>query len=98
MNMIGRSVLKDGAAWSIAARRSLACAVAAGLGGRAAAQTQVFYSDFESGVPAQVSGAGQITGVQGWAGLGPSGNTFVGMMLRDKAPGNPQTSVRITLT
>ena len=43
----------------------------------------VFSSDFESGLPAAMSpGAATLTGVQEFAGLGPSGNQFAGSFLR----------------
>ena len=48
-----------------------------------AADTTVFSTDFESGLPAQFSAPGSvIQGVQGYAGLGPSGNQFSGSFLR----------------
>jgi hypothetical protein len=49
----------------------------------AATATNVFSSDFESGLPAEFSAPGSvIEGVQGYAGLGPAGNTFGGNFLR----------------
>jgi hypothetical protein len=60
-----------------------------------AAQTVVFSDDFNGSLPAQVSpGTAQLVGVQGYAGLGPTGNQFGGAFLRS-ATGNPVT---ITLT
>jgi hypothetical protein len=61
-----------------------------------AAQTTVFSTDFDGAtLPAQVTpGTAQLTGVQGYAGLGPTGNQFGGTFLRS-ATGNPVT---ITLT
>jgi len=45
--------------------------------------TVVFSTDFESGVPAEFSAPGSvITGVQGYAGLGPPGRQFSGNFLR----------------
>jgi hypothetical protein len=45
--------------------------------------TPVFSTDFESGVPAQLSAPGSvIAGVQGYAGLGPTGRQFSGSFLR----------------
>ena len=66
--------------------RHLAGAVALALlgllAGSAGAQT-VFYTDFESGLPAEMSAPGSvIEGVQGYAGLGPLGNKFSGNFLR----------------
>jgi hypothetical protein len=47
----------------------------------AGAQT-VFYTDFESGLPPEMSAPGSvIDGVQGYAGLGPLGNKFAGNFL-----------------
>ncbi len=49
---------------------------------RATAQV-VFQTDFESGIPAQVTGLGvRLEGVQGYAGLGAPGNQFAGNLLR----------------
>jgi hypothetical protein len=49
----------------------------------AAHSTQVFSTDFESGLPAEFSAPGcMIEGVQGWNGLGTSGNQFSGSFLR----------------
>ncbi len=50
----------------------------------AASTTQVFSTDFESGYPAEFTahlGSG-LEGVQGYAGLGPTGNQFGGNFLR----------------
>jgi hypothetical protein len=45
----------------------------------------VFSSDFESGLPAGITpGTALITGVQGYAGLGPVGNQFGGSFLRSE--------------
>lgn len=61
----------------------------------AAAQTVVFQTDFESGMPAAIApGAAFLTGVQGYAGYGPAGNTFGGSFLRSPT-GNVVT---LTLT
>ncbi|QOI99738.1 MAG: PEP-CTERM sorting domain-containing protein [Phycisphaeraceae bacterium] len=49
----------------------------------AAAQSTVFFSDFESPLSAQISpGVAAVTGVQGYQGLGPAGNAFAGSFLR----------------
>ena len=56
------------------------------------AQT-VFSSDFENGLPAEVSpGTATLTGVQGYAGLGPAGDQFGGSFLRS------ETGNTVTLT
>jgi len=48
----------------------------------AMADTTVFFTDFESGVPAQMTTTGSVLdGVQGFAGLGPVGNQFGGSFL-----------------
>lgn len=53
--------------------------------------TQVFFNDFNGSLPAQISpGAAALEGVQGYAGLGPSGNQFSGDFLRS-ATGNVVT-------
>ncbi|MCA8967148.1 MAG: hypothetical protein H6838_10995 [Planctomycetes bacterium] len=58
------------------------------------AQT-VFSTDFESGMPAEISaGTATLTGVQGYAGLGPTGDQFGGSFLRSET-GN---TVTLTLT
>ncbi len=61
-----------------------------GLAATVAGQTVVLATDFGS-VPAEVSpGTAATEGVQGFAGLGPSGNQFGGSFLRS-ATGNPVT-------
>lgn len=56
-----------------------------------AAPIQVFYSDFNSALPAEIApGTAALTGVQGYAGLGPAGNQFSGNFLRS-ATGNTVT-------
>lgn len=67
-----------------------ACALAGASGARAEV---VFGADFESGLPAQLAvGQAALEGVQGYAGLGPAGNTFGGNFLRSP------TGNEITLT
>ena len=59
------------------------------------AGSTVFSSDFSSGMPAQINpGTATITGSQGFAGLGPTGNTFGANLLRSET-GNVVT---LTLT
>jgi hypothetical protein len=54
-----------------------------GLVSPAIADTLVFSTDFNSSLPAEVApGTALLTGVQGYAGLGPSGNQFSGNFLR----------------
>ncbi len=56
-----------------------------------AAPTQVFYSDFNGGLPTEVNpGTATLTGVQGYNGYGPAGNQFGGNFLRS-ATGNTVT-------
>ena len=55
----------------------------------------VFSSSFDSTIPSEISpGTATITGVQGYAGLGPVGNQFGGSFLRSETA-NPVT---LTLT
>lgn len=52
---------------------------------------QVFYSDFNGALPGEIApGSATLTGVQGYAGLGPAGNQFSGNFLRS-ATGNTVT-------
>lgn len=61
----------------------------------ARAQTVVFAEDFNTTLPAAINpGTALLTGVQGYAGLGATGNQFGGAFLRS-ATGN---QVRLTLT
>ena len=64
----------------------LLAATAAGLllsGAAAAAPVVVFSTQFESGVPPEFSAPGSVlSGVQGYAGLGPTGRKFGGNFLR----------------
>ena len=54
----------------------------------AAVPLTVFTTDFNGALPAEISpGTATLTGVQGYAGLGPSGNQFGGNFLRS-ATGN----------
>jgi hypothetical protein len=60
----------------------LAAAALLLAGAQAQAQT-VFATDFDGALPAQIApGTATLTGVQGFAGLGPAGNTFGGSFLR----------------
>ena len=61
-----------------------------------ATSTVVFSTDFENGRPAAVSGAGDVSGVQGFAGLGTLDGRFAGNFLQnatggDGIPGNHTT-------
>jgi hypothetical protein len=48
-----------------------------------ASGTTVFSTDFESGIPPEISAPGSVlTGVQGYSGLGPTGRKFGGQFLR----------------
>ena len=50
-----------------------------------AASVNVFSTDFNSSLPAEItSGTATLTGVQGFAGLGPTGNQFGGNFLRSE--------------
>ena len=71
---------------------SLVAAAALVVAGSAHAQL-VFSSDFESSPPAALNpGTALLTGVQGYAGLGPAGNVFGGQFLRSA------TANKVTLT
>jgi hypothetical protein len=60
------------------------------LGGQAQSLV-VFTNGFDGTMPGQIeSGVATLTGVQGYAGLGPSGNKFGGSFLRSPT-GNPVT-------
>ncbi len=50
------------------------------------------------GVSAALSGVTTTEGVQGYAGLGPSGNQFGGNFLRNTSTGNPAQYTTLTLT
>lgn len=65
-------------------RRGLGAALLALAGAAQAADTMVFSSDFDGpALPAQIgAGVAAREGVQGYAGLGPSGNQFGGSFLR----------------
>lgn len=73
-------------------QNALPLAILAGLAPLAHAETTVFSSNFDSGaIPSEISaGTASLTGVQGFAGLGPSGNQFAGSFLRS-ATGNTVT-------
>ncbi len=65
----------------------------------------VFSTDFNSGVPAQLSGATTLAAVQGYAGLGTGADVFGGNLLQNDTgaaqanPGTtPQTPTTLTLT
>jgi len=52
-------------------------------GGASAAPIQVFETDFNGALAPEISpGSAALTGVQGYAGLGPAGNQFGGNFLR----------------
>lgn len=75
------------------------------LGGNpAAAQTTAYFNDFDGGlvtapgVGVSLSGPGVVTGVQGYGGLGPTGNQFGGQFLHNAAVGNPQPATVLTLS
>ena len=56
-----------------------------------ASPIQVFYYDFNGTLPAEIApGTATLTGVQGYAGYGPTGNQFSGNFLRS-ATGNTVT-------
>jgi hypothetical protein len=57
---------------------------------------EVYYTDFDSGLPSEFSGAGTITGVQGYDSF--PGSNFSGYFLRNNSQGNPAASTILTLT
>jgi hypothetical protein len=66
---------------------------AVGAAATRGSSTQLILVDFESGIPSSIApGTAGLTGVQGYAGLGPTGNTFGGSFLRGGA------NVPVTLT
>jgi hypothetical protein len=66
-------------------------------GSAARADTTVFFTDFESGVPAEITAPGSVLdGVQGYGGLGPVGNQFGGSFLRYTSV--PLFDTQLTLT
>src|SRR5688572_6113487 len=67
------------------------------MNGVARADTTVFTTNFESGLPAEFSAAGcVIEGVQGYSGLGPVGNQFGGSFLRYTSVPLHDTQLTIT--
>jgi len=79
----------------------------AGAGPReelAAAPVRVYFNDFDGsefladGVSGGVIGAGAAESVQGYAGLGPTGNQFAGNFRRNTTTGNPAQTTRLTLS
>lgn len=61
------------------------------VGGASAAPIQVFETNFDGALAPEISpGTATLTGVQGYAGLGPAGNQFGGNFLRS-ATGNTVT-------
>jgi VCBS repeat-containing protein len=60
---------------------------------------QVFFSNFNSGIPSQITGVGQSAGVQGYADEGTGTNTFTGNFLRNTADNQGSGAANpITLT
>lgn len=58
--------------------------------------TEVFFTNFNSGLPAQISGGGTVESVQGFAGFGNPGNQFGGNFLRN-ATNSPIVATTLTL-
>jgi len=65
------------------------------LSGSALAQ-QVFFTDFDAGVPSEITGGGSAVGVRGFAGFGNAGNTFGGNFYRN-ASVSPIIETTLTL-
>ena len=77
-----------------AATAVMALALASGT---AKAQTTVFTTDFNAGAPVQFSGITTTESVQQYAGLGPVGNQFGGLFLRNTTV-SPVQATTLTLT
>lgn len=73
------------AALVIAIYSTLAIALGAGSSTATAAPISVFSTNFDSSLSAEITpGTATLTGVQGYAGLGPAGNQFGGNFLRSE--------------
>lgn len=72
-----------------------AALVTASLPSVSLAQT-ILSTDFNSGAPAQLGGSFALTGVQGYAGVGPSGNQFSGDFARNDQASDPQAPMTFT--
>ena len=59
---------------------------------------EVFYSDFENGIPPAFSGVATEAATQGFAGLAGFSNTFLRNASNPTASGDPALSTRLTLT
>jgi hypothetical protein len=63
-----------------------------------------YFNDFDAaptaapGISASLSGFTTTEGVQGYSGLGPSGNQFGGNFLRNDSTGNPAQYTSLTIT
>lgn len=81
-------------------RHAFVGAVVASLCATATADTQVFFSDFDTGVPAEIGGYFSHEPVQGFAGMSAPGgaSAFGGNLLRNDATGNPAAATILTLT
>jgi hypothetical protein len=62
--------------------RMISIAALSLLSGSALAQ-QVFFTDFDAGAPAEITGGGSVAGVQGFDNFGNAGNTFGGNLYRN---------------
>jgi hypothetical protein len=71
--------------------------LALGTGTAAAGDTVVFATDFESGIPPEMSAPGAaIESVQGWSGLGDEGRAFDGSFLRHSSPEFREIALTLT--
>jgi hypothetical protein len=57
----------------------------------------VFFTDFDTGIPAEFSGVTDLESVQGFSGLGTNGNVISGQFLRNATSGNPASGSTLTL-
>jgi hypothetical protein len=75
----------------------LALGLLLSLSSHAAADTLVFTTDFESGLPGEIDAPGAaIQGVQDWAGLGDGERVFAGGFLRHSAPAYREIALTLT--
>lgn len=77
--------------------KTLSAMVVLSLAGLAQAQpTQVFYSNFDSGQPAELTGYGGLESVGGFAGAGNTGDTFTGDLWRNDGTAYVKSTLTLT--
>ena len=80
------------------AKLTIVTLILLGFAHTSCADIVTFSTDFNSGLPSQVSGIGTLTGVQGYDGLGEPGNQFSGDFFRNEAGNGIINGVELTLT